>query len=456
MDVIPYPAPVDGRRYAPDVRDPEAFYGLPPKVAFCVRCTYSNQKPNSEKEYKHTLESRKPTVAFDEDGVCSACRVAEKKKAIDWKDRERQLRELCDRYRRTDGGYDCLVPGSGGKDSFYAAHKLKYEYGMHPLTVTYAPHIYTDWGWKNFQSWIHAGFDNYLLTPDGRVHRLLTRLALERLFHPFQPFIMGQMYYPPRMAAMMKIPLVVYGENPTEYGNAQEGDKATKDWEYFTAADPSQVHLAGTSLADLEGCFGLSKAELRPYMPPDTAELAAAAVDVHYLGYYLPWHPQSCYYYAVEHGGFEAAPERTAGTYSKYSSIDDKIDDLHYFTTFIKFGIGRTTYDSAQEVRSGDINRDEAVALVSRFDGEYSERFEDDNFRYLSLPPREFPVASRMFEEPLMSRPYFDRLRDRFRSPHLWMLENDRWRLRHAVYGDAGGAARPEAERIEVRAAPER
>ena len=94
--------------------------------------------------------------------------------------------------RRDDGSYDCVVPGSGGKDSFYAAHLLKFKYGMHPLTVTWAPHVYTEWGWKNFQSWIHAGFDNELTTPNGRVHRLLTRLAVENLFHPFQPFIFGQ------------------------------------------------------------------------------------------------------------------------------------------------------------------------------------------------------------------------------------------------------------------------
>ena len=105
----------------------------------------------------------------------------------------------------------------------------------------------------------------------------------------------------------------------------------------------------------------------------------------------MPWHPQECYYYAVEHGGFRAAPERTAGTYSKYSSIDDKIDDLHYYTTFVKFGIGRATYDASQEARNGDITRDEGVALIRRYDGEYSERFEQDNFAYLSLPEKEFP-----------------------------------------------------------------
>jgi N-acetyl sugar amidotransferase len=435
MDEIKIPQAVDPLIYSPGANDPEAYYGLPHDIRFCVRCTYSNQKPNSEREYKHTRATKKPTVHFDEEGVCTACRVAEQKKKIDWASREQELRALCDKYRKNNGEYDCIVPGSGGKDSFYAAHKLKYEYGMNPLTVTWAPHIYTDWGWKNFESWMHAGFDNFLFTPNGRVHRLLTRISMEQIFHPFQPFIMGQMYFPPKMAIKLGIPLVFYGENPAEYGNkSKDNDKATKDWEYFTAPDKSEVFLAGTSVADLHNDFGLSEVDLEPYMPPNPTALREKQVDVQYLGYYLPWHPQSCYYYSVEHGGFQAAPERSSGTYSKYSSIDDKIDDFHYYTTFLKFGIGRASYDSAQEVRSGDITREEAVALVKRYDGEYPARFEQECFDYLSITEKDFPVASKMFEHPVMDRAYFDRLCDKFRSPHLWMLEGGEWKLRKTSF----------------------
>jgi N-acetyl sugar amidotransferase len=435
MSLIKRPGPVDLAAYAPDNAEPQTFYGLPREIRFCARCGYSNQKPNSEKEYKHSIDTRKPTVAFDEEGVCAACRVAATKKSVDWAERERMLRALCERYRRNDGHYDCLVPGSGGKDSFYAAHKLKYEYGMNPLTVTWAPHLYTEWGWHNFQAWIHAGFDNYLFTPNGRVHRLLTRIALEKLFHPFQPFIMGQMYYPPKMAAKLGIPLVFYGENPTEYGNNQkENAQASKDVSYFTAADRSDLYVAGVPVRELIQQFGLSEIDLDPYLPPAPEEMEGRGIDVQYLGYYLPWHPQDCYYYAVENGGFRAAPERTAGTYSKYSSIDDKIDDYHYYTTFTKFGIGRATYDASQEARNGDITREEAVALIRRYDGEYPERFEADNLAYLSLPEKEFPIASKCFEQPIIDRAYFMALADRFRSPHIWQNINGAWKLRKAIY----------------------
>jgi hypothetical protein len=157
---------------------------------------------------------------------------------------------------------------------------------------------------------------------------------------------------------------------------------------------------------------------------------------VHYLGYYLKWHPQSCYYYAVEHGGFQASPERTPGTYSKYNSIDDRIDDFHYYTTGVKFGIGRASYDASQEIRSGDIERDEGVALVKRFDHEYPARFAEEIFRYLSIPAKEFPQASKMFEDPIMTEQYFHRLADNFRSTNLWKWVGNNWQLRHAVYDE--------------------
>jgi N-acetyl sugar amidotransferase len=434
MEKIKYPLPVDKSQFGSNYTA-APFYGLPDKVAFCKKCVISNQRPNSAVEYKHTANTKKTTINFDENGVCDACNFAERKRSlIDWTSREQQLRELCDRHRKYDGSYDCIVPGSGGKDSFYASHILKNKYGMHPLTVTWAPHVYTEWGWKNFQSWIHAGHDNYLMTPNGRVHRLLTRLSTELLFHPFQAFMFGQKALAPKMALLFNIPLVFYGENEAEYGNPiADTDTAKRDWSYFTSEDQSKIYLGGVTVSDLKQQFGLDQNDLQPYLPADPNQIVEKNIDVHYLGYYLRWHPQACYYYAVENGGFEASPERTPGTYSKYNSIDDRIDDLHYYTTGVKFGIGRASYDAAQEIRSGDIDRDEGVALVQRFDLEFPERFADELFGYLSLPIKQFPNASRMFEQPIVDREYFDLLTDTFRSPHLWLLDQGKWRLRHTV-----------------------
>ena len=436
MERIKYPDDVNKNLFNSNSGITIAKYGLPKDIRFCKRCVISNQRPNSTVEYLNTSNEDKATIHFNIEGVCDACIFAERKRTeIDWAEREQRLIELCNKHRKNDGSYDCIVPGSGGKDSFFASHVLKHKYGMHPLTVTWAPHVYTEWGWRNFQKWIHAGHDNVLVTPNGQVHRLLTRLSTELLFHPFQAFMIGQKALAPKMAALHGISLVFYGENEAEYGNAlSDTDSATRDNSFFSNNEGKESYLGGVSISSLINEFGLEKNDLNPYMPIDQFELESKNIEVHYLGYYVKWHPQGCYYYAVENGGFEASPERTPGTYSKYNSIDDRIDDFHYYTTGIKFGIGRATYDAAQEIRSGDINRDEGIALVKRFDHEFPERFAEEMFAYLSLPAKDFPKASQMFEQPKMNREYFDHLTDTFRSPHLWKLNGDKWELRNAVW----------------------
>lgn len=135
-----------------------AYYGLPSTVQFCRRCVVSNQRPSSVVEFRSKPGDPKPTIEFDAEGICSACRFMEKKEnEIDWDARERELVMLCGRYRSRNGSHDCIVPGSGGKDSVYVAHVLKNKYGMNPLTITWAPHKYTETGWRNFQAWIGAG-----------------------------------------------------------------------------------------------------------------------------------------------------------------------------------------------------------------------------------------------------------------------------------------------------------
>ena len=168
----------------------ETYFGLPEEVKFCKKCVISNQRPNSTVELKHTIKEVKRTILFDEDGICDACKFHEfKSDGIDWDLREQELLKLCEKYRKSSG-YDVIVPGSGGKDSAFTAHILKYKYGMNPLTVTWSPHLYTEIGWKNFENWIHiGGLDNVLFTPNGRRHRHLTKLAFTNLLNPFQPFI---------------------------------------------------------------------------------------------------------------------------------------------------------------------------------------------------------------------------------------------------------------------------
>lgn len=422
----------DLSRFSKSAEELEVLYGMPRDVKFCKICNMSNQQPMSSNEYIHNKDSTKTTLSFDADGVCHACRfnMLKENGEIDWDERERELNELCKQYRRDDGSYDCIVGGSGGKDSAMQSHLLKYKYGMHPLTVTWSPHLYTDIGWKNFQNWLHVGgFDNYLYTPNGKIHRLLTRNATINLLHPFQPFILGQKTFVAKMAAQLNIPLIFYGEMPGEYGEkishktssyasgCEESKGEGYSLDYVGGRDVRDIFLGGKLIGEYLD-EGVAMADLKSYLPMAMEILQRKGIDFKYLGYYKRWVPQEAYYYAVEYTGFEANPVRTEGTYSKYNSLDDKVDGFFYFTRWIKFGVGRTMMDSAQEIRNHHITKDEALALMRRYEGEYPARYEKEFLEYIS-----------------MSREEFLSLCDRFRSPHLWKVEDGEWKLRHTPWG---------------------
>ena len=395
------------------------LYGLPENVIFCKRCVMSNQRPSSYPEFKHKKDRITPTLHIDEEGVCDACRYAERKIDINWMSREEELLKLLEKYRKSDGSYDCLVPGSGGKDSCYAAHILKYKYDMNPLTVTWPPILYTDYGHQNFKNWIEVGgFDNITFKQNGRAHRLLTKLSIENLLHPFQTFILGQKNLAPKIALKYNIPLVFFGEPEAEYGSPiAETASSLRDKAYYAMKDISEIYLGGVSVQELIDRYGIRLNELNAYFPADPKELEASNIQVHYLGYYLKWTPQEAYYYAVENTGFNARPFRTQGTYSKYNSIDDKIDDLHYYTTYLKFGLGRASYDASQEIRNKHITREEGVALVRKFDGEYPDRYLDAVLNHIGI-----------------TKEQFHDLCENARSPHLWKKENGGWKLRYPVW----------------------
>ena len=398
----------------------EAYYGLPSKVKFCTKCVMSNQRPVSAIEFEHTIKTQKQTINFNDIDICDACLNEDKKNEIDWKGRERELMELLDKYRSNDGSYDCMVPGSGGKDSAMQAHILKYKYGMNPLTITWPPILYTEYGYENWKNWINSGFDNITYTPNGKVMKLLTKLSIENLFHPFQTFILGQKNLAPKIASKYGIKLIFYGENEAEYGNPiADNNSSLRDKSYYSYKNIDKIHLGGVPVPELREKYGLTNRDIEIFLPINAVDLQQHQINIHYLGYYLKWIPQEAYYYAVENTGFKARPYRTQGTYSKYNSIDDKIDDFHYYTTYVKFGIGRATYDASQEIRNKHITREEAIALVRKFDGEFPDKYFKEIMEYLKIDPDYFR----------------NELTDKFRSPHLWGKGiNGNWKLKHKVF----------------------
>lgn len=382
-------------------RDVVGKYGLPTEIRYCRKCTVSNQRPR---------------IVFDENGVCSACNYAAyKREKVDWIGRERELIDLCNRYRKVNGEYDVIVPCSGGKDGGFVAHQLKYRYGMNPLTVTWAPLLPTDIGRQNLDAFIGSGFDHILGTPNPKTTRKLTRLAFKELGDPFQPFIYGQTNFPLHMAVKHNVSLIMYGENgEVEYGgdmkNAFRPDREIQDHDkhYFSGLPPEFWIEHGLSMADI-----------KPFMAPPYETVVRNNTQIHFFGYYKFWDPQENFYYCQENTGFTPNTERSEGTYSKYASLDDRIDGFHYWLGFIKFGIGRTTSDTAHEIRDGKITRDEGVALVRKYDGEFPKKYFADFLSYCEVEEDEFWEVV-----------------DSWRSEHIWSRDDGgEWKLRKPVWG---------------------
>lgn len=384
------------------------FLALPEHVAFCRRCVISNQRP---------------AISFGDDGVCSACRNADYKERVDWKARERELEQLLDKYRRKDGYWDVIVPSSGGKDSGFVAHELRHKWGMNPLTVTWTPMIYTDIGRQNYQAFVDAGFTNLFCNPDGRVQRKMARLCFEELGDAFHVFVLGQVHYPIWIAQKFAIPLVFYGENgAVEYA----GDPKLADRPYMPAEEWNTRILKGCSLEELVAFgrtskdyfrdFDLRPADLIFYGAPPLQEINRIGIRKYYYSYYHKWIPQENYYYAAEHTGLKANPERSEGTYSKYASLDDRLDGMHYWMGFIKFGFGRTTQDASHEIRDGHITREEGVALVRRYDGEFPQKYFRDFLEFLDIGEEHFWAVA-----------------DSWRRPNIWEKSGGEWKLRHQV-----------------------
>lgn len=373
-------------------------YNLPEEVKFCKKCTISNQRPR---------------ITFDENGVCSACNFSEfKRHSIDWTQREQELKELCDMYRSKDGSYDVVVPCSGGKDGSYVAHQLKYKYNMRPLTVTWAPLSTTEIGTENLKNFIDSGFDNILGSTDGQIKRLLTKLSFIHLGDPFQPFIYGQVNFPVKVAVQNNIHLIMYGENgEVEYGgdmkNAYRPDREIND---------SNTHYFSGLPPEFWNVHGISKEDLYPYQALEYEKIMNNRTKIHFYSYYKFWNPFENFEYCCKNTGFKGSEERNEGTYVNFASLDDKIDGFHYYLSYIKFGLGRATADTAHEIRDGKISREQGIELVKKYDGEFPKKYFDYFLWYCGISEKEFWEVI-----------------DSWRSPHIWKNEYGKWSLKNII-----------------------
>jgi N-acetyl sugar amidotransferase len=361
-------------------------------IRYCARCV---------------MPETKPDLFIDADGVCSACRNFERRQVVDWDQRGQELVTILDRYRaRNGGGYDCIVPVSGGKDSTFQALRLL-ELGLNPLCVTATTDHLTALGRKNIENLKGLGVDYVEVTTNPVVRRRINRLALTQVGDISWPEHVTIFTIPVRMAVQFDVPLIVWGENPqNEYGGpagAAADNTLTRRWlEEFGG-------LLGLRVSDLVGQEGIEAKHLIQYTYPTDEDLARVGVTGLFLGYYVPWDGYANALYAQGHG-FSTYDRPVEGSLVNYENLDNAQTGIHDYFKFLKYGFGRATDLACLHIRRGRLARVDAVRLVKRHDGKFP-------WAYLGTPIGEILRSIDMTVED------FIRVCDRFTNKKLFVCD---------------------------------
>lgn len=382
-------------------------------VKYCSRCVY-------------------PAVAatpltFDEEGVCSGCRVAAQKGRINWGARFDMLRELAERYKNP-GGYDILIPVSGGKDSYYQAHVAVRELGLKPLLVTYDGNNFSPEGERNLRRMRDVFDCDHIVFGPGtdvliRMNRIGFRLQGDMNWHNH----CGIFTYPVQMAVKYRIPLVLWGEHGfmdlggmysyddfVEFSAEHRLKYSLRGFDWYDFTDEGLERLGRPELKE-----GLSAADLQWAVYPSEEEIREAGVRGIYLSNFVDWDANRHARLVMDEYGWQPSKTPFERTYRLFSNLDDIHENgIHDYLKFVKLGYGRGTDHSCKDVRAGIMTRDEAVEMVRRYDAVKPRRDLDRWLDYVGMSEEEF-----------------DRVCDTFRDPRVWRVEDGYW-VKDTVWGE--------------------
>jgi N-acetyl sugar amidotransferase len=349
------------------------------------------------------MPSTKPDLRIDAQGVCNACRAFLNRDHVDWDARKQELLKILERFRKSAGSWDCVIPVSGGKDSTYQVIRMR-QLGVNPLCVTSSTCDLSPIGRKNIENLKKLGVDHVEFSPNPLIRAKLNRIALTEIGDIAWPEHVGIFTIPVRVAVQFNIPLIVWGENSqNEYGgpvDAAENNILNRRWlEEFGG-------LLGLRVSDLTETYGIPERELLPYQYPSEEELRRVGSAGIFLGHYLPWDGISNALISQAHGftSFETAVE---GSMVNYENLDNHQHGIHDYFKFLKFGFARATDIACLHIRRGRITRRDALDIVRARDGQFP-------WTYLGKP------LEKILEPLDMSIEEFTKICDRFTNKKIF------------------------------------
>jgi len=365
------------------------------------------------------MPDTRPRIVFNNNGICNACINSDKKKKINWEIRKNEfinlIQEIKKLKKNANSKYDCIVPWSGGKDSTSIALKLKFEFGLNPLLVTFSPLIENECGIFNRNELSKMGFDSILIKPNQKVSRILARRFFIERGNPKVAWDAGVNSAPLLIALNHKISFVFYAEHgESEYGGLVLDSESQKKRDLREVIE-HQIGDYPENWSNNE----ISYDDLAMYIYPNEDNLKKANITAYYFSYFFRWSMLENYMYVKKKmPNFKTNPnKRTKGTFTDFDSLDDKIDLLYYYMQYIKFGFGRATRDACRMIQNNQMSRQEAIKLARKYDNEFPSDDFGEVLEFLGL-----------------NEENFEKIVNKHRNNEIWKSSlNNKWELINSI-----------------------
>lgn len=373
-------------------------------MQYCTRCLYPENHPLG--------------ITFDDEGVCSGCRVHEEKDEFDWEARFAELRGIAGQYRgKNPTGYDCIIPVTGDGDSYFVTHMMKKELGLNPLLVTYNIQYNTKRGVRNLANLLtRLDCDHLQYTVNPAVAKKITRLAMHRMGDMYWHCLSGHQTFPVQVATKMHIPLIVWGVNGWL---DQVGMFSHWDLVEMTKKVRKEHGLRGRDaehMADEAG--GLTPKLMQAFTYPSDAQLETSHVRGVYVGNFVRWDAQRQIELMIELYGYETADQER--TFNRYETVHCHHNaGVHDYIKFLKYGYGKVSDHASRDIRLKRMTREEGIALVRQ----YEQKKPVDLGRFLQWVG--------------MTEAEFFACVDRFRDPRAWEQREGAWALKDSITAHA-------------------
>ena len=366
-------------------------------MIYCKKCVYPKVSVN---------------LRIDEEGICSSCRTFESFEKLNqdfWDNKEKKFKRIVEDIKlHNKSNYDCLIPVSGGKDSYFQTHVIAKKYGLKPLLMTYHGNNFLpegDYNRDRMREVFEA--DHITWGPSINVLKKINRLAFKKMGDMNWQNHCGINTAPIITAVKFKIPIIIWGEVPWDIS----GMFSPEDYVEFSARVRHEHGLRGYEWRDFlnDETDRLEEKDLIWAKYPTDEEIINTGVKGLYIGNYFKWDPNWHSQMVESQYGWKKSQNKFERTYRMFSNLDDRYENgVHDLLKFIKFGYGRCSDHASKDIRTSYISRDKGIEYVKEYDHVVSS----DLYHWLNYVE--------------MTEKEFWFIADTFRDPAVWWIKNNK------------------------------